>query len=443
MNYPEALQYLDRFINYEQAVAFRYPEAFSLDRIAALLRRLGNPERDFPVLHVAGTKGKGSTCAFAASLLSAAGLKVGLYTSPHLASLRERFRVGGCPISEEKFAEVVSRIKPFAKKDLTYFEVTTACAFSYFADLKVDAAVIEVGLGGRLDATNVVRPDVTAITPISLDHMDKLGFSLGRIAHEKAGIIKPDVPVVVARQTAEVTALFEAAALNQQAPLHRLEEQARIRCLSLTPQGCRFFLETPKQLYSDLSIPLLGRHQVDNAAVAVRMVELFAEAHPEKLQVTPEVVRNGLSRVVWPGRCQWIAGKPSILLDGAQNRASAQALRETVDTLFPGQKVSLIFGASQGKDIRGMAEIWGPWADRILVTQTQSPRAESSAHLKEIFAGRGIHAESAPSIASALETAQQKAAAKDLIVIAGSLFVAGEVLKLLGPRTAASSCGVE
>ena len=322
MTYPQALEYLDSFSNYEQIVRYSYPEAFSLERVERLLERLGRPERRCPTLHVAGTKGKGSTCAFAASILSAAGLRTGLYTSPHLASFRERIRVGGEPIPEEDLAEVVRRIRPFTLRqgegrDLTYFEVTTACAFLYFAMRGVQAAVVEVGMGGRLDATNLLLPEAAAITPVSFDHTDKLGETLAQIAEEKAGILKPGRPAVIAPQHPESGRVIERTALRVGAPLHWLERETRIEGVELSRRGSRAVLQTPLRAYH-LTIPLLGRHQVTNAAVAVRMVEILSQRRPD-LRVTARHIEEGISRTSWPGRCQLLEGSPAVLIDGAQN----------------------------------------------------------------------------------------------------------------------------
>ena len=412
MTYAEALQYLDSFLNYEQTSAYLYAEAFSLDRVRSLLSRLGDPQNRYPTLHVAGTKGKGSTCAFAASILQAAGLKTGLYTSPHLWSIRERFQIDGVPISESELAEVVDEIRQVSpEKELTYFEVTTACAFLHFARAKVDAAVIEVGLGGRLDATNVLNPAVTAITPISFDHMDKLGNTLAQIAGEKAGIIKPGIPVVVSPQPPEAMEVIEQTAKRQGAPLHRLERE-------------------PVRLSRQVRVPLLGRHQLINAAAAIRLTELFAE-RTTILSLSEEVIIQGIARTRWPGRCQLIEGNPPVLIDGAQNAESARVLKETVQELFPDRPVILIVGTSADKDLEGMADVWGSWAKRIILTRAAHPRAASLDSLEKAFAAAAVSVERSESVNEALQKAKEKAGPGGLIVVSGSLFVAGEVLKRL------------
>jgi len=444
MTYEEAIRYLNSFLNYEQVVTYRYPEAFSLDRITRLLERLGNPHRRYPTLHVAGTKGKGSTCAFAASILRAAGHRVGLYTSPHLISFQERFQIDGQPIPEEALVRVVEKIRPFADRDLTYFEITTACAFLYFALAKVEAAVIEVGLGGRLDATNVLAPAVAAITPISLDHMTKLGDTVEQIAREKAGIIKPGVPLVMAAQEPAASGVIKEAASAHGAPLHAVEQEVKVEAVDADRHGTRCNLQTPTGFYPDLFIPLLGRHQVMNAATAIRMVELLAERDRE-LSLSKESIREGIARTSWFGRCQWFDGTPPVLLDGAQNAASAKVLVDTVQELFPGRRVTLVLGISLDKDLEGIARLFGPWADRLVLTRADVPRAESPERLAEIF--RLWHPDPLilDSVPVALDRAKMETPPNGLMVVSGSLFVVGEALQCLSPfdklRANGPSCG--
>jgi len=428
MTTPDAVEFLNSFLNYEQITAYQYPGAFSLDRMEKLLTALGNPHRAYPVLHVAGTKGKGSTCAFAASILSAAGLKTGLYTSPHLISFPERIRVDGQPISEQDLAQAVERLRPFAGKDLTFFEVTTACAFLHFQQAGVEAAVIEVGLGGRLDATNLVQPEVAAIMPISLDHMPKLGNTLAQIAREKAGILKRGVPTVIAPQAEEALQIIEETAALRGAELHRVDREVRIESAEISLSGSSATFQTPVRSYAGLRIPLLGRHQLANAAAAIRMMELLSQRRPD-LQITEQAVREGIARTEWAGRCQIIPGEPPLLLDGAQNAESARALKAAVGELFPGRKISLVVGASQEKDLEGMARVWGPWADRIFLTQAGAPRAESSGRLREVFIPFHPSVALAGSVEEALQRAVEEAGPGGLVVVTGSLFIVGEALQ--------------
>ncbi len=437
MTYEEALSYLNSLRNYEQMTVYRYGEVFSLEPTRELLARLGNPQSRYAALHVAGTKGKGSTCAFAASILRAAGARVGLYTSPHFLSFRERIQVNGQPIPEEALAQMVSRIRSFVSPERTFFEVTTACALLYFAEARVDVAVVEVGLGGRLDATNVVEPRVIGITPISLDHMAQLGQEIRSIAREKAGIIKRNIPVVLSPQVPEAQGVVEETARVRGAFLHRVDEEVQALSVQAGRAGTRLTLRTPEGLYPDLEIPLVGRHQVMNAMTAVRMVELLA-GPGEPLEVP---VREGLSQTLWPGRCQIIEGAPDLLVDGAHNAASAQVLRNTIEELFPGRRVWLIFGTSQEKDLAGMAAVLGSapgW--RLILTKAQVARAESPERIAEAF--RPWHPQPlvTGSVGKALDQARALADPKDLIVVTGSLFVAGETLQEVGAFSG-SFCG--
>lgn len=446
MTYQQAIEFLDSFLNYEQVTAYQYPGAFSLGRVERLLEALGNPHRKTPVLHVAGTKGKGSTCVFTSSILRALGLKTGLYTSPHLISFQERIQVDGVMISEQDLVAAVERLRPLAGRDLTYFEVVTICAFLHFEKAGVEAAVIEVGMGGRLDATNVVAPEVTAITPISLDHMPKLGGTLGMIAREKAGILKRGVPAVVAPQPTEAARVIEETAARVGSDLHPLEREVRIDAREIAVAGSLATFETPVRRYEEITVPLLGRHQLMNVAVAIRMIELFEiqrgqtpkelkGSDPKKAKgVRPllEAVREGIAATRWPGRCQVILGDPPILLDGAQNAESARALVETVGDLFPGRKVTLVVGVSKEKDLEGMVRVWGPWADRIFLTEAPVPRAQAAQRLKAVF----THCHSSPMetgpVKGMLGRASKEAGPEGLVVVAGSLFVAAEALRLLG-----------
>ncbi len=434
MTYQQVLQFLNSFLNYEQITAYQYPGSFSLDRMEKLLAQLGNPHRRYPVLHIAGTKGKGSTCAFAASILTAAGLKTGLYTSPHLISFPERIRVDGRSISEEELERVVERLRPFAGKDLTFFEVTTACAFLHFQQAGVEAAVVEVGLGGRLDATNLVQPEVAAIMPISLDHMPKLGNTLAQIAREKAGILKRGVPTVIAPQAEEALQIIEETASLRGAELHRVDREVRIESAEISLSGSLATFQTPVKSYVGLRIPLLGRHQLANAAAAIRMMELFFERGRAPLgskgaRSLEICVREGIARTEWAGRCQIIPGEPPLLLDGAQNAESARALKAAAGELFPGRKISLVVGASQEKDLEGMARVWGPWADRIFLTQAGAPRAESAQRLREVFIPFHPSVALAGSVEEALQRAAEAAGPDGLVVVTGSLFVVGEALQ--------------
>jgi len=432
LTYPEALQYLNRFVNYERFTAYRYLKAFSLDRVKHLLDRLKSPHQAYPTLHVAGTKGKGSTCAFAASILSALGWKVGLYTSPHLWDLRERIQVGAKAISESELAEVMETIRCEVKEDraFTYFEILTACAFLHFRNVRVDLAVVEVGMGGRLDATNVVSPSATAITPIGLDHMPKLGWTLPAIAREKAGIIKPGVPVVVAPQPNPALKVIEEVARLHRAPFHRMDKEVEVSDLRVTLAGGCATFKTPYGIYRNLTIPLLGEHQIVNAAVAIRLVECFCERIGRPLEESDRnKVALGLASTRWPLRCQLLQSDGRMwMLDGAQSAHSAQALRQTVETILPNRRVWLLLGFSTEKDLSGIMEAWRGWPHRVIATQSSSVRAEPAWKVAQHFAQLTPHTPVAvvDSIRKALELARSESTPDDLIVVAGSLFLAAE-----------------
>lgn len=378
---------------------------------------------------MAGTKGKGSTCAFAASILKSAGLRTGLYTSPHLLDFRERFRVDGTMISEAEMASIVEKIRPFAGRDLTYFEVTTACAFLHFAEQNVDAAVIEVGMGGRLDATNVVQPQGTVLTPIGLDHLSKLGSRIERIAREKAGILKSGVPAVVSPQPEGAWEVIRETADSLRVPLHRVEKEIRLENLRISPEGTGADLFSPAGSYRGLHIPLPGRHQVDNAAAAIRAAELFFERKGASLP--QRAVLSGILQTEWPGRCQVIAGEPTVVLDGAQSSESARALRSAVEQFFPGRGVILVIGLSTDKDLEGIAGVLGPWAGRIILTQANVPRAEPIERLERLFEAFPARRETDASVDAALRRACETDLPGEIVVVTGSLFVVAEALRFL------------
>lgn len=429
MVFQDALAYLDQFVNYEQTTPPSYEPTFRLPRMRRLLDALRHPERRWPAIHVAGTKGKGSTCALAASMLHAQGYRVGLYTSPHLVSVRERIQLNGQGVSEAELVEAVEALRPAVATlpaPPTFFEIYTAMAFWLFARWHVDLAVVEVGLGGRLDATNVVEPVVSVITPISFDHTELLGTTLAAIAAEKAGIIKSGRPVVVAPQPPEALAVIRAAARAAGAPCLEVARQVSAEVLAASLEGQQVVIQTPSRRYPTLTLPLLGHHQVINLATAVAALE----ALPPPWPVTPEAVVEGAARVQWPGRLQVLERRPWLLLDGAQNAASAEVLAEAVRTLWPDQRSHLVLGMSVQKDVEGMAAALAPLSPAsVIATQAQVPRAlpadQLAARLRPWFPA----VELAASVEAAVARASDQAAAEDVIVVTGSFFVLGELLQ--------------
>jgi dihydrofolate synthase / folylpolyglutamate synthase len=444
LSYPEALDYLYSFVDYSLERTYRYSaEVFDLARVRGLLSRLGDPHRQFASVHVAGTKGKGSVSALMASSLSAAGYRTGLYTSPHLLRFTERIRVGDEEIPEAEVGRIVGELRPHieAVPGLTTFELVTALGFVYFAQREVDVAVIEVGLGGRLDATNVLTPRVAVITSLSYDHMHLLGHTLSQIAGEKAGIIKPGVPVVLAPQQREAERVVEQVAEQQAAPIikvgrdwlyapggHDLTGQSLYIWSSDEQPLMDAFVETAGKeewVPPRYDLPLLGHHQVVNAAVAYAALRVLRR---QGMSLPEDAIQTGFRTVAWPGRFQILSRSPAVVVDSAHNRDSALKLRIALDDYFPGQPVTLIFGASADKDMAGMMEELLPRVSRLIVTQAVHPRAADPQELSDLAHGHGVRVEQRSPVEDALRYAVERARPGEVIVSAGSLFVAGEVL---------------
>jgi dihydrofolate synthase/folylpolyglutamate synthase len=438
--YQETLDYLYSFIDYSLQRNFRMsPEQFDLGRMRALMARLGHPELSYPIIHVAGTKGKGSVCAMCASVLKAAGYRVGLYTSPHLVDYNERFQLDGVPIPHADLVDLVAEIKPHvaAVPRLTTFEITTALAFWYFGRHKVDAAVIEVGLGGRLDATNVVTPQVAVITSLSYDHAEILGDTLAKIAGEKAGIIKPGVPVVLAPQKDEARLVVEKIAHERGAPLYQVGKDLLFAPDSHSLDGQSFLLwsSSEQELVDDhiesggqqeweplrLTIPILGYHQVENAATAYAALLHFRSSG---LVISDRAIRTGFSQVYWPGRFEILQRNPLIVIDSAHNRDSALKLRLALDDYFPGMPVVLVFGASADKDLKGMFAELMPRVDKVIATASIHPRAADPETLVQMAHKYGKSAQVIMPLEAALSEAIQLAGDTSLILVTGSIFVA-------------------
>jgi dihydrofolate synthase/folylpolyglutamate synthase len=368
-----------------------------------------------------------------ASILQRAGARVGLYTSPHVESVRERIMVDGEWIPEARLLAHVNRMHPYLEESLkthqkytpTFFEIFTAAGFLDFLAEGVDYAVLEVGLGGRLDATNVTTPLVCGITSVSFDHMDKLGDTLTLIAGEKAGILKPGVPVVVAPQEAEALAAIRAKADDVGAPLRLVGHE-----IALVDKGDGFSVFTPRRRYQNLRVPLAGRHQRINAAVAVGLAEEAAEATDRRL--TARVVRDGLAAVRWRARIETVAERPRIIVDAAHNVASARALMATLASELTFRRLLLIFGVAADKDVDGILRELVPSASLIALTRSRSPRACPPADLlQRVRALRDVEAVACETPQAALAVARERAEPEDLICVTGSFYLAGEVLEAL------------
>jgi dihydrofolate synthase/folylpolyglutamate synthase len=446
MNYQQALDYLYSFIDYETMHLPRDAANYDLRRMEELLARLGKPHLFAKSVHIAGTKGKGSVAAMLASALIASGYTTGLYTSPHLIDLRERIQVNGELITEAELMAIVEELKPEAEAvnekatygKLTTFELLTALGFAHFKLKGIDFQVLEVGLGGRLDATNVINPEVSIITSISFDHTEVLGNTLTAIATEKAGIIKPGGVVVTSPQTEEVARVIEATCLSRGANLIRVG--GNITWQSLGFDADRQSLQVKGRLNSyRLSIPLLGQHQLENTAVAVAALEVLAE---KGFRISEDSIIHGLAQVNWPGRLQILRRHPLLVVDGAHNAYSAKRLKQSLEHYFGVQaKVSLtdesqyphrailIIGVSFDKDLAGIVSELAPIFDRVIVTRSRHPRAMAPAPIVAEFAKHGIEAQIAEDTPAALTLALSLAEAQDLICVTGSLFVVGEAIE--------------
>ena len=416
-------------MTYSSAVAYLYRLQkhgikLGLVTMTALMVRLGMPQTRYRTLHIAGTNGKGSTAAMAAAVLQAAGYRVGLYTSPHLVEFRERIRVNGEMIAESRVAQLTEQLQALCQPDLspTFFEYTTAMAFQHFADSGVDVAVLEVGLGGRFDATNVVMPMACAVTTISLDHQEYLGTTCSSIAFEKAGILKPGVPVVLGRIEDDAWRTIEQAARERQAPVFRLNEDFRTE--GEEPQ--QFSYRGLGMQYDGLTCALEGRHQLDNAACALA---LLGAAAPKGIAVTADAVRAGLRAVNWAGRLEVVDRRPTILLDGAHNPAAATALADSLtrsDRSHPSRPVVLVLGMMSDKDHRGFVEPLRDLIDEVVLTQADLPRAATAQELQASLEGLLPHPHLVPSISDAMALARQLATPDGLVCVTGSLMLVGE-----------------
>lgn len=400
-----------------------------LETMRTLLGRLGNPERRFRSLHIGGTNGKGSTAAMTAAMLQAAGYRVGLYTSPHLVDFRERIRVNQAMIGEVQMAELTARLQASVPPDLTptFFELTTALAFLHFAESGVEVAVLEVGLGGRFDATNVVDPEACAIITIGLDHQEYLGTTEKAIGFEKAGIIKAGVPVVVGRIEGPAWDVIRQAAADRGAPLMRLGQD--FHTAGTGPKAFSY-CGVSRQL-DGLTCALAGRHQLDNAACAVAVLEA---AEGRGISVPDGAVRRGLKSVVWEGRLEVVERGPVLLLDGAHNPAAAHVLAEYLTEWCasrPESRVILVLGMMRDKDHARFVEPFCRLVSEVVLTQADMARSASVQELRETVGSRFPQCHVAPAAADALALAKARATAQDLICVTGSLMLVGEVKALV------------
>ena len=436
-NYQNALDYLYSFVDYSLKHASEHAKAeFNLGRMRDLMRLLGDPQNDYPIIHIAGSKGKGSTAAFTASALRAADYKVGLYTSPHLQDFTERMQVNGVPIPQDEFAALVEEIKPFVAQVpyITTFELTTALAFLHFSRQQVGVAVIEVGLGGRLDATNIVTPLVSVITSISLEHTAVLGDTLKQIAREKAGIVKDDIPFVVAPQKEEVVPVFDLKAEEMDAPLTLVGRDIHYKIKKRTIDGQNFdvWMDTKgfgKPAKIRLTIPLLGDHQVENAVTAYAALTV---ARQQGLVFNAPQIKQGFIETKWPGRFEIFQEKnPTIILDAAHTAQSMYKLKLTLNEYFPEIPVVLIFGVSEDKNARKMLKILAPRLDTVILTRADHPRALTAEELRPHAEQAGVTYEAVEPVEAAVARALEIAGDEKIILAAGSIFSTAAVRAVL------------
>lgn len=436
LSYEGALERVMGLADFERSTHSPGHSGFHLERMLLLMERLGRAHIAVPTVHVAGTKGKGSTSAMIAAILAAQGYEVGLYTSPHLHSATERIRVNGQPIGQEQFAAVVERIWPVVEQvgasggygGITTFEAMTAMAFVHFQQIDADFQVMEVGLGGRLDSTNIVSPQVCAITSISLDHTATLGDTITKIAFEKAGIIKESVPVVVAPQSAEAMTMISDVAEQRGAPMISVAERFSYRRRRSDMRGQAFTLSSTLRTY-ELETPLLGDYQMENAATAVAIAETLQAGGVALDEMS---IARGIRNVHWPARLEVLAtpdeGGKLLVVDGAHNPYSMERLVEAVREHFPYERLILIFGALSGHSAVGMLRALAPLAPRILATHSRHPRSASGATIAQIAVELGLDVVfTSENVGEATRHALALAGENDLVLGAGSLSVAAEV----------------
>ncbi len=395
-----------------------------LDVITALLERLGNPQRSFKAIHVAGTNGKGSVCAMIESVLRASGFKTGLYTSPHLFRFHERFRVSGRDISDADLEKLMDDVEAAAQsldtRPATFFELSTAIAFEHFKRSGVDYAVIETGMGGRWDATNVVQPVLSVITRIALDHAEYLGTDLEKIAWEKAGIIKQGVPVVCGPMPVEAEAVIYREASEKQVPILGSEEAAFFHTLESRRTDQLVDIEASGKGFRNVRLPLGGSHQLENCGIAVAALEDLSDIEGIRLEV-----KKGLESVKWPGRFQMLSMKPPIILDVAHNPDGAGALFRALQEIFPGFGNGFVFGFMKDKDVEGILKTLAPAVEKAFAVTLPGERAMSAAQIAEIAETVGLDVEPIPGIQPARDWVES--GKKRLLCFTGSLFMAGEL----------------
>ena len=427
MNYAEAVAYLSG----HEHLGIK----FGLENIGRLVEALGHPERSWRSILVAGTNGKGSTVALVESILRASGHRTGRYTSPHLVRLEERMVANGDAITADELTAVVQEVRRVTVQlrqeeklltEPTFFELTTACAFEFFRRKRVEIGVLEVGMGGRWDATNIVLADLTAVTNIGFDHERFLGASLTAIAAEKAAIIKPARPVATTVVDEESLAVICSEAARQGSPLFEVQREVRSRTKEV--EGGQWVrLETSRAVYPEMFLPLAGSHQVDNLVLAVRLAELASQLG---FETTKESVAAGVASTVWEGRLEKIEGSPPLIIDAAHNPLAATALALYLEN-HPHPERVLVYGVMQDKRSSAMLDALLPHMQHVIVTRPPNPRAQDPKAVAQGVARRGFSCETIDAPEQALAIARRRAGEKGEVVVTGSIFLVGEVKRLL------------
>ncbi len=424
MNYEQTMKYLENLS--------KFGINLGMARIERLLELMQHPERRFKTIHVTGTNGKGSTTAMLASILTASGIKNGMYTSPHLTDYPERMVVNGKEMSKEEFAQAITYTSQFVEQMLsegfeqpTEFEVITAAAFYYFAAIGVEYAVIEVGLGGLLDSTNVIIPEVSVITNVTLEHTDRCGSTIADVARHKAGIIKDGVPVVTAAK-GEALDIIKRTAVEKGSRLYAKEEHFYSRFVGFENGKQRVAIDAGAFGLVETELNLIGCHQVENSAVAVTAALVLAAGEH---RITIKAIKSALAIVRWPGRFEIFPGVPVIIIDGAHNPDGARVLRQNLDQVFPGRKITFALGILRDKDVSGIIrELIRP-EDAVVTVQPLSYRAATPEEIaREIEAS---HVEAAASIDGGIDRAEELAGAEGVVCVAGSLYLIGEARQII------------
>jgi len=436
MNYYQALDFLNSLIDYSHIPNLGYsPEKFDMQRVRDLLGLMGDPQKRFHIVHIAGTKGKGSTAAMMASVLQAAGYRVGLFTSPFLFDFCEQIQVNRGSISHEELSVQVEALKPLLEQvaNITTFEATTAIGFQYFKDQKVDIAIVEAGLGGRTDATNVVEPLLSVITSISYDHVGVLGDTIESIAGHKVGIIKPGKPVVAARQVyPEALRIIQETAKSKDSELIEAEKQVNISPLNHSLDGQDIQVTFKNRSSNDWDghyrLNLLGAHQMDNASTALTALSKLSESG---FTISQNHLKVGLKNVYWPCRFEVVSRDPLMVLDSAHNVDSAKKLKQSMADYLGRYKILLIFGSSVDKDIEGMFKVLLPGVEKVIFAKSEHPRAAEPAMLVKLGRDNPVPCEVAENITEAIHSAKKQADRQTAVVVAGSIFIAAAAREVI------------